>query len=116
MSTTTTDLESAKNIDALKLAVSSLNRHLEKIFEGGGEKRIEKLHKEGKMTARERINYLLDAGKPSIEVGAFAGYELYKEHGGCPAGGVVVMIGYVRGRQCIVVANDATVKLSLIHI
>jgi 3-methylcrotonyl-CoA carboxylase beta subunit len=110
MSTTTTDLESAKNIDALKLAVSSLNRHLEKIHEGGGAKRIQKLHGEGKMTARERIDYLLDACKPRIEVGAFAGYEMYQEHGGCPAGGVVVVIGYVRGRQCIVVANDATVK------
>jgi 3-methylcrotonyl-CoA carboxylase beta subunit len=110
MSTTTTELESAKNTDALKLAVSSLNRHLEKIYEGGGPKRIEKLHKEGKMTARERIDYLLDTGKPRVEVGAFAGYEMYKEHGGCPAGGVVVVIGYVRGRQCIVVANDATVK------
>jgi len=110
MSTTTTDLEFAKNIDALKLAVSSLNRHLEKIHEGGGAKRIQKLHGEGKMTARERIDYLLDAGKPRIEVGAFAGYEMYQEHGGCPAGGVVVVIGYVRGRQCIVVANDATVK------
>ncbi|MBK6997131.1 MAG: acyl-CoA carboxylase subunit beta [Saprospiraceae bacterium] len=110
MSTTTTDLESAKNADALKLSVSSLNRLLEKIHEGGGAKRVEKLHKEGKMTARERIDYLLDAGKPKIEIGAFAGYEMYAEHGGCPAGGVVVVIGYVRGRQCIVVANDATVK------
>ncbi len=110
MSTTTTDLESAKNADALKLSVSSLNRLLEKIHEGGGAKRVEKLHKEGKMTARERIDYLLDAGKPRIEIGAFAGYEMYAEHGGCPAGGVVVVVGYVRGRQCIVVANDATVK------
>ncbi len=110
MSTTTTDLASAQNTDALKLAVSNLNRHLEKIQEGGGAKRIEKLHKEGKMTARERIDYLLDAGRPRIEIGAFAGYEMYKEHGGCPAGGVVVVVGYVRGRQCIVVANDATVK------
>lgn len=110
MSTTAASLESAKNSDALKLAVSSLNRHLEKIHEGGGAKRIEKLHKEGKMTARERIDFLLDSGKPRIEVGAFAGYEMYAEHGGCPAGGVVVVIGYVRGRQCIVVANDATVK------
>jgi len=110
MSTNTKELETAKNADALKLAVSSLQRHLDKIQEGGGAKRIEKLHKEGKMTARERINYLLDAEKPRIEVGAFAGYEMYKEHGGCPAGGVVVVIGYVRGRQCLVVANDATVK------
>ena len=110
MSTTTTDLESAKNADALKLAISSLHRHLEKIHEGGGSKRVEKLHAEGKMTARERVDYLLDPGKPRIEIGAFAGYEMYQEHGGCPAGGVVVVIGYVRGRQCIVVANDATVK------
>ncbi len=110
MSTTTTDLESEKNIDALKLAVSSLQRHLEKIQEGGGAKRLEKLHAEGKMSARERIDYLLDKGTPRIEIGAFAGHEMYAEHGGCPAGGVVVVIGYVRGRQCIVVANDATVK------
>ncbi|MDO8366552.1 MAG: acyl-CoA carboxylase subunit beta [Saprospiraceae bacterium] len=110
MSTTTTELESAKNTDALKLAVSNLNRFLEKIHEGGGAKRIEKLHNEGKMTARERIDYLLDAGKRRLEIGAFAGHEMYAEHGGCPAGGVVIVIGYVRGRQCIVVANDATVK------
>jgi len=106
----TTDLSSAQNSDALKLAISSMNRHLDKIHEGGGEKRTAKLHKEGKMTARERIDYLLDANAPRIEVGAFAGYEMYAEHGGCPAGGVVVVIGYVRGRQIIVVANDATVK------
>lgn len=94
----------------MKLAISKTNRLLEHIHEGGGKKRIEKLHAEGKMTARERITYLLDPGKPAIEIGAFTGYELYKEHGGCPAGGVVVVIGYIRGRQCIVVANDATVK------
>ena len=108
--TDTINLETEKNIDALKLAVSNMNRRLELIYQGGGEKRIEKLHQEGKMTARERIDYLLDTGKPRIEIGAFAGFELYAEHGGCPAGGVVVVIGYVRGRQCIVVANDATVK------
>ena len=110
MPTTPSDLDSAKNTDALKLSVSGLHRLLEKIYEGGGAKRVEKLHKEGKMTARERIDYLLDSGRPRLEVGAFAGYELYAEHGGCPAGGVVVVIGYVRDRQCIVVANDATVK------
>lgn len=110
MSTTPINIEVEKNADALRLAVSNLNRHLEKIHAGGGAKRIEKLHKEGKMTARERIDYLLDTGSQRIEVGAFAGHEMYTEHGGCPAGGVVVMIGYVRGRQCIVVANDATVK------
>ncbi len=111
MSTTKTiNLETEKNTDALKLAVSNMNRRLELIYRGGGEKRIEKLHAEGKMTARERIAYLLDSGKPQIEIGAFAGFEMYAEHGGCPAGGVVVVIGYIRGRQCIVVANDATVK------
>jgi len=111
MSTTNTqNLEAEQNTDALKLAVSNLNRRLAQIHEGGGAKRTEKLHKEGKMTARERIEYLLDRDKPSIEIGAFAGFEMYQEHGGCPAGGVVVVIGYVRGRQVIVVANDATVK------
>jgi len=110
MSDTPLNLETEKNADAMRLAVSGLSRRLEKIHEGGGSKRIEKLHKEGKMTARERIDYLLDTGKPRLEVGAFAGDGLYAEHGGCPAGGVVVVIGYVRGRQCIVVANDATVK------
>ncbi len=106
----TVNLEAEKNADALKLAVSHLNRRLSDIHEGGGRKRLEKLHKEGKMSARERIAYLLDANSPRIEIGAFAGFDMYAEHGGCPAGGVVVVIGYVRGRQCIVVANDATVK------
>lgn len=110
MSTKKLDLEAEMNADSLLLAVSKMNRHLEDIHLGGGEKRINKLHAQGKMSARERINYLLDPGKERIEIGAFAGYEMYKEHGGCPAGGVVVVIGYVRGRQVIVVANDATVK------
>ncbi len=104
------NIESEKNMDAIKMMVSNMNRRLDKIQEGGGAKRLEKLHKEGKMSARERIEYLLDGDAPSIEIGAFAGYEMYQEHGGCPAGGVVVVIGYVRGRQCVVVANDATVK------
>jgi 3-methylcrotonyl-CoA carboxylase beta subunit len=104
------NLEAAKNTDAMQLAVGKMNRLLNQIQEGGGPKRIEKLHKEGKMTARERIDYLLDEGSPRIEVGAFAGFEMYAEHGGCPAAGVVVTIGYLRGRQVIVVANDATVK------
>lgn len=104
------DLEFEKNLDAYKLLISNLNRRLDTIYEGGGKKRLEKLREEGKMSARERIDYLLDAGTPRMEIGAFAGFDLYKEHGGCPAGGVVVVIGYVRGRQCIVVANDATVK------
>jgi len=110
MSTTKIDLEAEKNTDAGKLAIGTMHRRLEKIHQGGGPKRLEKLHAEGKMSARERIDYLLDTGARRIEIGAFAGYEMYAEHGGCPAGGVVVVIGYVRGRQCLVVANDATVK------
>lgn len=104
------NLEFNKNEDKMKLLISNMERKLEKIYEGGGKKRIEKLHAEGKLSARERIDYLLDKDSPRIEIGAFAGEDMYDEHGGCPAGGVVVMIGYVSGRQCIVVANDATVK------
>lgn len=94
----------------MKLAISRMEHRLAKIVKGGGDKRIEKQHKQGKLTARERIDYLLDDDKPAFEMGAFAGFEMYEEYGGCPAGGVVVVIGYVKGRQCIVVANDATVK------
>jgi acetyl-CoA carboxylase carboxyltransferase component len=81
-----------------------------KVKLGGGQKRIDKLHTEGKMTARERIDYLLDDNAKSIEIGGFVGDGMYEEHGGCPSGGVVIKIGYVKGKQCIVVANDATVK------
>ena len=104
------NLEAAKNEDAMKIALGIVNRQLAKIYEGGGKKRLEKEHSAGKMTVRERIAYLLDEEKPQIEVGAFAGFEMYEAEGGCPAGGVVVVIGYIQGRQCIVVANDATVK------
>ena len=81
-----------------------------KVKLGGGQKRIDKLHAEGKMTARERIDYLLDDNAKSIEIGGFVGDGMYEEHGGCPSGGVVIKIGYIKGKQCIVVANDATVK------
>ncbi len=104
------EIEAAQNEDAMKLAVSNINRHLAKIYEGGGKKRLERQRSEGKMTARERIEFLLDDGQPQIEIGAFAGYDMYEEYGGCPAAGVIVVIGYVKGRQVIVVANDATVK------
>lgn len=96
--------------DKNKLQVSDLKRKLKEIHLGGGLKRIEKYKEKGKLTARERIDYLLDKGKPSIEIGAFAGYEMYEDEGGCPSAGVVVVMGYVSGKQCIVVANDATVK------
>ncbi len=98
------------NEDHNKLLVSELRHKFAKVSKGGGEKRIAKLHAEGKMTARERIDYLLDKDRDSIEIGAFAGEGMYEEHGGCPSGGVVVKIGYVSGKQVIVVANDATVK------
>lgn len=104
------DINFNKNEDHNKLLVSDLRKRFAKVKLGGGEKRIEKHHAKGKMTARERVAYLLDTKKPSIEIGAFAGDGMYEEHGGCPSGGVVVKIGYVKGRQCIVVANDATVK------
>lgn len=104
------NLEFNKNEDALKLLVSKMQQKLDKIELGGGKKRIEKIHAQGKLTARERIDLLLDADTQRIEVGAFAGYEMYEEHGGCPAAGVVVVIGYVEKRLCVVVANDATVK------
>lgn len=104
------DLEFNQREDKNKLQVSDLRKKLAQIYLGGGKKRIEKHKEKGKLTARERIDYLLDKGKPSIEVGAFAGYEMYEEDGGCPSGGVAVVIGYVSGKQCIVVANDATVK------
>ena len=104
------DINFNKNEDHNKLLVSDLRKKLAKVRQGGGPKRIEKHHEKGKMTARERIDYLLDEKKASIEIGAFAGDGMYEEHGGCPSGGVVVKIGYVQGQQCIVVANDATVK------
>jgi 3-methylcrotonyl-CoA carboxylase beta subunit len=104
------DLKFNRNEDFNKLKWSEVRQKLDKIALGGGKKRIEKEHAKGKMTARERIDYLLDADKDQIEIGAFAGYEMYEEHGGCPAGGVIVKIGYINGRQVIIVANDATVK------
>src|SRR3990172_1168690 len=104
------DLEFNKNEDKIKQLISTMEKKLEKVYLGGGKARIDKQHEQGKLSARERINYLLDENSPQIEIGAFAGDEMYKEHGGCPAGGVVVVMGYVKGRQCIVIANDATVK------
>ena len=98
------------NEDQMRLKISAMERELAKIALGGGKKRIEKLHEQGKLSARERIDLLLDPKTERIEIGAFAGYGMYEEHGGCPSGGVVIVIGYVSGKQCIVVANDATVK------
>ncbi len=104
------DINFNKNEDHNKLLVSDMLQKFAKVKLGGGQKRIDKLHAEGKMTARERIDYLLDDNAKSIEIGGFVGDGMYEEHGGCPSGGVVIKIGYVKGKQCIVVANDATVK------
>lgn len=104
------NLDFNKNEDHNKLLISSLKSKLAQVKLGGGPKRIDKQHEQGKLTARERIDFLLDSDKHSIEIGAFVGEGMYEEHGGAPSGGVVVKIGYVKGVQCIVVANDATVK------
>ena len=104
------DINFNKNEDHNKLLVSDMLQKFAKVKLGGGQKRIDKLHAEGKMTARERIDYLLDENAKSIEIGGFVGDGMYEEHGGCPSGGVVIKIGYIKGKQCIVVANDATVK------
>ena len=104
------DLNFNKNEDQNKLLLSDLRKRFIKVKQGGGKIKIEKQHAKGKMSARERIDYLLDVKSKAIEIGAFAGEDMYEKHGGCPSAGVVVKIGYISGRQCVVVANDATVK------
>jgi 3-methylcrotonyl-CoA carboxylase beta subunit len=104
------DLEFLKNEDHLKQLVSQLKAKAARTKLGGGEKKIEEQRQKGKLTARERIEYLTDRNSTFLEIGLFAGEDMYKEVGGCPSGGVVTGIGYVMGRQCMIVANDATVK------
>lgn len=104
------EIEKNKNSDAMKLLLSGLNRKREKIFPGGGKRKIEKQHAQGKLTARERIAMLIDSDTEFYEIGIFAGYKMYEEYGGCPAAGTVAGIGRVCGRLCMIVANDATVK------
>ena len=104
------DLEFNRNEDQIKLLMAEMRSRLQTISLGGGKKRIEKQHAQGKLTARERVAFLLDKDLPQIEIGAFAGEGMYAEHGGCPAGGVIVVLGYVKSKMVIVVANDATVK------
>jgi acetyl-CoA carboxylase carboxyltransferase component len=99
-----------KNKNHNKQLVAAMEKKFSEVALGGGKSRIAKLHEKGKMTARERIAYILDNDNEAIEIGAFAGDDMYKEHGGCPSGGVIVKIGNISGKQCIVVANDATVK------
>src|SRR3984957_1359876 len=104
------NLEFNKNEDSMKMALSQLKNRFEKIALGGGKKAIEKQREKNKLTARERIQYLIDEGSSFIEIGAFAGFEMYEEQGGCPAGGTVAGTGYISGRQCVILANDQTVK------
>ena len=99
-----------RNDDNMRMALGDRSRKLEKIMEGGGKKAIERQKQKNKLTARERISYLLDDNAPFIEIGSFAGFGMYEEDGGCPAGGTVAGIGYISGRQCVVLANDQTVK------
>jgi acetyl-CoA carboxylase carboxyltransferase component len=103
-------LETNKNEDAMRMAISTMKQRLGVIEQGGGKKSLEKVRQRGKLTARERIHYLIDRDTPFTEIGAFAAYDMYEEYGGCPAAGTVGGIGYVSGRQCMIVANDMTVK------
>ena len=104
------ELEFNKNDDKMRLLISEMKRRHAEVSLGGGKEKIEKQHVKGKLTARERIDYLKDKDAEFLEIAAFAGYDMYPEHGGCPAGGVVAGITYIKEKQCVVVANDATVK------
>lgn len=104
------DIQSELSADNIRLLISAMQRKLEQIYKGGGEKKLQKMKDENKLPARDRIALLLDKDRPCIEIGAFAGYEMYKEYGGCPAGGVIIFMGYIKGRLALVVANDPTVK------
>ncbi len=104
------DIDRLKNEDAMKLLISQMQRKLDTIYLGGGQKKIDKQHELGKLTARERVDMLIDPNTVPLEIGAFAGDGMYEADGGCPAGGVIVVVGQVSGRTCVIVANDATVK------
>ena len=104
------DLEFNKNEDGMKLAVSQMKQRHAQVSLGGGKKAMDKAREKGKMAPRERIQYLIDKDSVFTEIGAFTGWDMYKEHGGCPAGGTVAGLGYVCGRQCVIIANDNTVK------
>lgn len=105
-----TTLEQRQNEDGMKLLLGKMQHRLDSIFAGGGQKKIDQQHQQGKMTARERVEALLDKNSSFVEIGAFAAYDMYSEYGGCPAGGVITGIGRIAGRLCMIVANDATVK------
>lgn len=104
------NIEFNRNEDAMRMALSEMRSRFATIQLGGGKTAQEKQHEKNKLTARERIDYLVDKNKPFMEIGAFAGFDMYAEQGGCPAGGTVAGLGYVAGRQCVILANDQTVK------
>ncbi|CAL1518039.1 acyl-CoA carboxylase subunit beta [Chitinophaga sp. MM2321] len=104
------ELESNKNEDVMRRAISTMKQRMGVIEQGGGKKSLEKVRQRGKLTARERIQYLIDKDSLFTEIGTFAAYDMYAEYGGCPAAGTVGGIGYISGRQCMIVANDMTVK------
>jgi len=110
MKTKKETLEFNRNEDAMRMLISDLKQNLQKTYLGGGKKKIEKLHSKNKMTARERIDALIDEGTETMEIGALTANDMYKEYGGCPSGGVITVVGYVKGRLCMIVSNDATVK------
>ncbi|MBC8052489.1 MAG: acyl-CoA carboxylase subunit beta [Sphingobacteriaceae bacterium] len=104
------NLEFNRNTDINKQLLYELKDRLKTIYQGGGEKAAAKQKEKGKLLARERISYLIDNNSDWLEIGALTAEGMYREHGGCPSGGVITGIGYVAGRQCVIVANDATVK------
>ena len=104
------DLEFNRNEDIMKRALSDMQQRFAQVALGGGKKAIAKQKEKNKLTARERINYLVDPDSKFTEIGAFAGWDMYEEQGGCPAAGTVAGVGYVSGRQCVILANDQTVK------
>jgi acetyl-CoA carboxylase carboxyltransferase component len=104
------DIEYNRNEDVMKTSLGKMRQRFAEVSLGGGKKAIEKQKEKNKLTPRERIAYLCDTDKPFVEIGAFAGWEMYSEQGGCPSGGTVAGIGYISGKQAVIVANDQTVK------
>ena len=104
------ELEKEKNKDSMKMAWANIESKVRKIKLGGGKSRLDKIKSQGKLTARERVKNLVDDPSKIYEIGILAGEEMYKEYGGCPSAGVIVVIGKVSGRYCVIVANDPSVK------
>ena len=104
------NLAAPESTDTAPVDLSRLRALRDQIALGGGQKRIDREHQRGKLTARERVAKLLDDPSQFLELGTFAAHGMYEEEGGCPAAGTVMGFGRIAGRLCMVVANDATVK------